>query len=190
MPTQRPFRSQQRPTIVQDFCSRAQSRFSAFFHGDSIVTKERYRTPQVGLKAANTYHPQAHIARNYLRGDSVMARSPTSTRSLIDPISSPVSSSGSPHTEELWHYRGAFFRPVSTLGAAPRVMTDIRGGAQDRDTTWEERPSLTRKPQPKRGCFSAIEDRRVKHKIVGSLVSGSLLVLLLTICKSTRNAAG
>lgn len=172
--------SQQRPTTVEKLCSGAQSRFSAFFHGQSVLTRERYRTAQVGLKAANSYRTREHSERDGLRRAGPVSRSRTSTRSVID---SPISNPGSPHTEELWQYRGAFFRPVSTLGPAPRVTTVIRGGVEDRNTTRHERLLLCRKPKHKRGCFAAIEDRHIKHKIVGSLISGSLLVLFLTICK-------
>ncbi|KAI4128528.1 MAG: hypothetical protein LQ338_002698 [Usnochroma carphineum] len=170
--------SQQRPTTVEKLCSGAQSRFSAFFHGQSVLTRERYRTAQVGLKAANSYRTREHSERDGLRRAGPVSRSRTSTRSVID---SPISNPGSPHTEELWQYRGAFFRPVSTLGPAPRVTTVIRGGVEDRNTTRHERLLLCRKPKHKRGCFAAIEDRHIKHKIVGSLISGSLLVLFLTI---------
>lgn len=179
MPARPPLGSQQRPTLIEDICSRAQSRYSAFFHGDSVLTRERYRMP----KTADPYRPHRHVARGHATRERPTPRSRASTRSLIDPVSSPFSSPGSPHTEELWHYRGAFFRPVSTLASTPRTTTATHNASQDRDATPHERPSLSRKPRQKRGCFSAIQDRQIKHKLIGLLISGALLVLLLTICK-------
>ncbi|KAI4112541.1 MAG: hypothetical protein LQ345_006323 [Seirophora villosa] len=132
-------------------------------------------------KTADPYRPHRHVARGHATRERPTPRSRASTRSLIDPVSSPFSSPGSPHTEELWHYRGAFFRPVSTLASTPRTTTATHNASQDRDTTPHARPSLSRKPRQKRGCFSAIQDRQIKHKLIGLLISGALLVLLLTI---------
>ncbi|KAL8968157.1 MAG: hypothetical protein Q9197_005028 [Variospora fuerteventurae] len=181
MPTRSPFGSQQRPTLIEDFCSRAQSRYSAFFHGDSVLTRERYKIPLITPKTADPYRPHRQDARGNATRESPASRSRTSTRSLIDPVSSPLSSPGSPHTEELWHYRAAFSRPVSTLAPAPRATAVIHDASRDRDATPHGRPSLSRKPRQKRGCFSAIQARQIKHKLIGLLVSGTLLVLLLTI---------
>ncbi|KAL9010369.1 MAG: hypothetical protein Q9173_004693 [Seirophora scorigena] len=132
-------------------------------------------------KTADPRRPHRHVARGHTTRERPTPRSRASTRSLIDPVSSPFSSPGSPHTEELWHYRGAFFRPVSTLVPTPRVTTAVHNASQDRNTTPHERSSLSRKPRQKRGCFSAIQDRQIKHKLIGLLISGALLVILLTI---------
>lgn len=167
--------------MVDNFCSQAQSRFSAFFHGQSVLTRERYRTPQVGLKAASS-RPHVYMAEDSLRRHNPVSRSRTSTRSLIDPVSSPVTSHGTPHTEDIWHYRGACFRPVSTVVDSLRYPLG-RNGVSNVPQIQRERHSRSRKPKKKLGCFSAIEDRQFKHKFIGTLISGTLLILLLTICK-------
>lgn len=182
MPASTPLGGQRRPTLADNLCARAQSRFSAFFHGQSVLVRERYRTPQVGLKAANSYRSQRSMAVGNLRRDGPGSRSRTSTRSLIDPMSSPNSTPGSPHTEQLWHYRGAFFTPVSPLAPSPRYASR-RTGEMNALPTQRASPSRRRKPGKKRGCFSAVEDCQIRRKMIASLISGTLLILLLTICK-------
>ncbi|KAL8637423.1 MAG: hypothetical protein Q9228_005300 [Teloschistes exilis] len=112
--------NQEQPAIVRDLCARAQCRFSAFFHGQSVLTKERYGPPISNSKSSKPYRSRVPVARNEMSRENSAPRSRTSTFSLIDPISSPLRSPRTPHDEELWHYRGAFFRPVSPLCAAPR----------------------------------------------------------------------
>ncbi|KAL9029442.1 MAG: hypothetical protein Q9196_002317 [Gyalolechia fulgens] len=176
-----PTHAHQRPKMVEDFCTRAQARFSAFFHGHSVITKERYGTPHVKTKAMNSYRPRVAVAEDGLRRDGPGSRSRTSTRSLIDPISSPLCSPVSPQTEELWHYRGAFFRPVSTIVPGPRVEAQIDHRSRGSFPAHHEGPSQARKLKEERRCVPTVTDRQIKYKIIGSLISGTLLVLLLTI---------
>lgn len=168
--------------MADGFCARAQSRFSAFFHGQSVLVREIYRTPQVGAKAANSCRPHRPMARGGFRRDGPGTRSHTSTRSLIDPISSPNSSAGSPHPEDFWQYRGAFFTPVSPLAPSPRDASRRTGETNDHPAQ-RARSSRRREPRKKRGCFSAVEDHQIRRKMIASLISGTLLILLLTICE-------
>lgn len=172
---------EQRPTVIQDFCSRAQVRFSAFFHGHSVLTKERYGTPHMTTKVMHSYRPNVAAGEDGLRRDGQVSRSRTSTRSLIDPISSPLGSPGSPQTEELWHHRGALFRPVSTLAPDPRLETQMDHRSRGSFSICQEGPSLVKKSKEERYCLPTVMNRQIRYKIIGSLVSGSLLILLLTI---------
>ncbi|KAL8698830.1 MAG: hypothetical protein Q9224_001671 [Gallowayella concinna] len=174
--------SQQLPGMAQDFCSRAQHRFSAFFHGHSVLTKERYRSPLIQPKAAHISHPIGTPEIVDLRAGGRVSRSRTSTRSLIDPIASPISSPGSPHREELWHYRGAYFRPVPTLAPASRHESRIDYDRQIVAGSRQGGRSLPGKHNHRRGCLSNTKDRRIKSKIIGSVISGILLALFLAIC--------
>lgn len=183
MPTKPPCDGQQRPTMVQEFCNRAQARFSAFFHGHSVLTKERYGMSNNKSETACAYRQHVPIARDGLRRDGPASRSRTSTRSLIDPISSPLSSPGSPRAEELWHYRGAFFRPVSTLAPAPRIETRTDHRQRAHVPIHCQRLSLPRMAKEKRRCLPNVKDRQIKYKIIGSLIFGTLLVLFLTSCE-------
>ena len=176
--------SHQRPTMIQDFCSHAQSRFSAFFHGHSVLTKERYSPPSVSTKAAQPFSSHSAILGDIPRRPGPVSRSRTSTRSLIDPISSPLSSPRTPQIEEPWLYNGVLFRPVATQASTPRLSTQTDQQPPIRSAVHYDRPSLSRKAKEKRRCFPAVKDHRIKQKIIGSLISGTLLVLLLTICKS------
>lgn len=170
--------------MVEDFCTRAQVRFSAFFHGHSVLTRERYATPHVKTEAMHSYRPRVTIAEDGLRRDGPVPRSRTSTRSLIDPISPPMSTPGSPQTEELWHYRGAFYRPVLTPAPDPRVETQIDHRSRGSFPARHEGPSLARNLKEEQRCLPTVTDRHIKYKIIGSLISGTLLVLLLTVCGS------
>ncbi|KAL8805761.1 MAG: hypothetical protein Q9182_001794 [Xanthomendoza sp. 2 TL-2023] len=173
--------SQQLPATAQDFCSRAQHRISPFFHGHSVLTKERYKSPLIRPKAAHPGHSIGTPEVIDLRAGGRVSRSRTSTRSLIDPISSPISSPGSPHREELWHYRGAYFRPVPTLAPAPRHERRIDSHGQTVAGTRQGGPSLPRKHDNRRSCLPNTKDRRIKYKVIGSVISGTLLALFLAI---------
>ncbi|KAL9604256.1 MAG: hypothetical protein Q9219_000654 [cf. Caloplaca sp. 3 TL-2023] len=168
MPARAPHGSQQRPAVVQDFCSRAQARFSSFFHGQSILTKERYGGPCTKPEPRSSHSQNGLIAREGLRRDSPLSRSRTSIRSLIDPISSPQSSPATPQAEQLWHYRGAFFRPVSALAPVPRIETQAthQSWAQAPTSVHCERPALSMKPKRQRHCLPSVKDHRIKHKII------------------------
>ncbi|KAL8783135.1 MAG: hypothetical protein Q9213_004827 [Squamulea squamosa] len=181
MPTLPLYQSQHQPTIAQGFCFRAQQRFSAFFHGHSVLTKERYRSPIVPPKNSDIGPSLGPTEIVDLRTTGRALRSRTSTRSLIDPIASPISSPGSPHTEELWYCRGAYFRPVPTLAPSPRYESQRRSDTPNQTTTRRERPSLPQRQNNKRRCLDNPKDRQIKYKGIGSLISGTLLALFLAI---------
>lgn len=179
----RPPSLQDGPTTVQSFCSRAQSRFSAFFHGSSLLTKERYRSPVIVSKGSESSRRHASIGQFEIGRGGTGSRSRTSIHSLIDPISSPNSGFASPRTEELWHHRGTFFRPVSALSPIPRLAPQVHN-----QTSSVNSHELERRPPPrarirKHHTLSRVGNRQIKNKVIGSLISGTLLVLLLTICK-------
>lgn len=175
--------NQEQPEIIRDLCARAQCRFSAFFHGQSVLTKERYGSPISKPKSSKPCRSRVPVARTEMSRESPAPRSRTSTFSLIDPISSPLRSPRTPHHEELWHYRGAFFRPVSPLCAAPRPTTQETAHSPHLDDETFRRRALAQTRVRKRYGLSAIKDRQIRHKTTGSLISGILLILLLTICE-------
>ena len=169
--------------MAHELCCRTQQRFSAFFHGRSVLTRERYRSPPTASKTC-------HIGRSMgapeivdLRQGGRVSRSRASTRSFIDPVSSPISCSGwPPSDEEIWHHRGAFFRPVPTLAPAPRYDSPTGSPARNPAVARCERPSLRQKRSNKPHCLTSSRDRRIKYKAIGSLISGTLLALFLAIC--------
>ena len=168
--------------------SQAQSRFSAFFHGYSVMTRERWPAHPSNPKARRTHHPRRPNERRELPRTSPVSRSRASTRSLIDPISSPVGSPELRSPQELWRYRGAFFRPVSTLAPSQRefVQTESQRqrGSQYLEFLRSRRTrKITEKKHHRRACFPAVTDPKARVKLFGTLISGSLLILILTICK-------
>lgn len=183
MHTQQPHASQEQPAIIRKLCARAQCRFSAFFHGQSVLTKERYGSPISKSKGFQPCRSRVFVARSETNRHGSAPRSRTSTFSLIDPISSPLSSPTSYHNEESWHYRGTFFRPVPTLRAATRPITQGTTHLSNLDNEPFRGRVPARTRVRKRYALSAIKDRQIKHKTIGSLISGILLILLLTICE-------
>ncbi|KAL8675166.1 MAG: hypothetical protein Q9168_000419 [Polycauliona sp. 1 TL-2023] len=181
MPTTRCHESQPSSTIAQDICSRAQQRFSAFFHGQSVLTRQRYKSPVVTSKTSHIVGSIASAEVVDLRRGHELPRSHQSTQSLIDPISSPISVPGSPPREDLWHYRGASFRPVPTL--APSAGYERTRGSHARISivTRAEQYSFPQHRREKRRHLKSSGFGRVRYKAVGSLVSGTLLALLLAI---------
>lgn len=182
MPTSPLYGSQQLPTRAQHACSRAQQRFSSFFHGQSVLKRARYGSPVLPSKPSYIGHPMGASEVVDFRQGARLPRSRASTRSLIDPISSPISIPGSPPSEELWHYRGAWFRPVPTLAPSPRYENSRGRHAAEPAVSRPERPSFPQHRSNKQRGLASSRDRRIKYKAIGSLVSGTLLALFLAIC--------
>lgn len=166
--------------------SRAQSRFSAFFHGYSVLTKERWPTSPGYSKGRRTHHPRHPGRRQATPQGALNSRSRTSTRSLIDPVSSPQSSTGIRSPQELWQDRGASFRPVTVLATPRRGHAPRDPQRQQRCRSLDILGSRRRglevpEKQHRRICFPTITNQ-LRTKILGSLISGALLVVILTIC--------
>lgn len=166
--------------------SRAQSRFSAFFHGYSVLTKERWPASPGYSKGRRTHHSRHSSRRQETPHGALSSRSRTSTRSLIDPISSPHNSIGTRSPQELWQDRGASFQPVTILatprrGRAPRD-SQRRQRCRSFDIPGSRRRGLeVSEKRHRRICFPTFT-KQLRAKILGSLISGALLVVILTVC--------
>ena len=161
------------------------SRFSAWFHGRSVIGDERsrssHRTPKTWRSREQSVHRDGLASPSNVSG----LRSPSSTRSIIDPTSSP--NIGSDHADRSVLNRINGERP---LVMRARSYTQEQRTIAVEDTRIRTRLALSR-PRKKpgiareRGRYSPrIADRRVKRKAIGCLVSGGLLAIVLTTCKS------
>ena len=164
--------------------SRAQARFSAFFHGRSVITpsfaqqrKPVPTTPQIRTPIYDSYHTRAP-----------RSRSPTSTRSLIDPSASPLSCAESLPSEAFPGFEGArgsedrvYIRPSRV--PEEEQLTAHRVECSRGRRAWH-RPKKVEK-EGRRLCFPGIKNPKIRQKFIGCLVSGSFLVIVLTICASS-----
>lgn len=161
-------------------CSRAQSTFSAFFHGHSVITTSNAHprkddpTAPVRTPIYDRYHT-----------DAARSRSPTSTRSLIDPSSSPLSYAESLPSEALPGFeRGAGRSEMAHIPPSRLPAEDQhpgRAGDLSRHRR-ARRKSKKAEKETRRLCFPGVRNPKIRRKVVGCLISGSLLVTVLTIC--------
>ncbi len=162
--------------------SRAQSRFSAFFHGRSVKTPSSIRT----RKAAPTTPIRTPIFDRY-RTSATRPRSPTSTRSIIDPSSSPLSCAESLPSEAFPGFAGTAGRLDAAFVPPARLLAEGRHLARAVDFSSHRRASRRPKKvekEARRLCFPGIRNLKIRRKVIGCLISGSILVLVLTICTS------
>ena len=162
--------------------SRAQSRFSAFFHGRSVITP----SPIPARKAVPTTPIRTPIFDRY-HTSVPRSRSPTSTRSLIDPSSSPLRCDESLPSEVFPGFERASRRLNTSLIPTSRLPADDRdpartAGYSQHGRAWR-RPKKVEK-EARHLCFPRIRNPRIRRKVIGCLVSGIILVLVLTICTS------
>ena len=165
--------------------SHGHKRFSAWFHGRSVVGSEGSqslrRSPKGRQVNNRSTSPNASMGYSAFSG----IRSPSSTRSIIDPSSSPNigSDSSSPSLFSRTWREGT--RSSDSLTYDGHHNLRASEGTRIRTRLALSRP----KPKPKGNkqqalCFPHIQNRKLKRKVIGCLVSGALLTVVLTTCKS------
>ena len=163
---------------------RKHARLSHFFHGDSTISHWIFgptsQDSQSPCDAPRTPSPEPR--------DSPRLRSPSSTRSIIDPFASPnLGNDVVDHTP-----RGRFWEDVERRVNLPypwihgrvAVIPDERlprSGPKPRRWAWVRPRNSMGKPAS-RTCFPTIGDDRFRKNTIGFMVSGLILVLILTIC--------
>lgn len=162
----------------------ARRRYSSFFHGDSVVT---------GVKKGNSAHTRKasltlqRFSRSRNEEQVPGLRSPTSTRSLIDPISSPISTTRSISPDTFERFRRDSNRPVMAHVRPERASSEpdraerllARSTVRSR-----QRQALLGSSQEKgdRRCLPNIRNPKIRSKLIGFLISGGSLAAMLTIC--------
>lgn len=173
----------------RDPLTQGRLRLSAWFHGHSVIGDNRSRSSR---RAPKSWRTRGHSMSPYEPADSVNIsgiRSPSSTRSIIDPASSPNVGSGLASTSVLNHMNGEQSTSIGGTRYDGERVIGCEGGTRTRTRLALSRPK--RKPRPntqRRHCFPGFKNRKVKKKTIGCLVSGGLLAIILTTCKfSTRS---
>ena len=157
------------------------SHMSAWFHGVSVLgsRNDTEQRPQADRKVSQHHH-SVLTARSRLENYSPGLRSPTSTRSLIDPLQSPINFSR-PLTYDPFMDRppihGSYVHPAFTSPAA------ISHPPKKRRIAYRHhlRPKQDHKA-PRRTCLPYITDPHIRQKTFGTLISGIILIIVLTIC--------
>ena len=157
---------------------------SAWFNGHSVIGDNRSRS---SLLAPKSWRTRGHSTSPYEPADLVNIsgiRSPSSTRSIIDPVSSPNVASGPASPNVLNRMNREEMTSVSGTRYGEERIVGIEGGTRIRTRLALSRTK--RKPTPntqRRQCFPGFKNRKVKRKAIGCLVSGGLLAIILTTCK-------
>ena len=182
-----PSSSRRRPR--RDPLAQGRLRLSAWFHGHSVIGDNRSRSSR---RARKTWRTRGHSMSPCEPADFVNnsgIRSPSSTRSIIDPASSPNVGSGLASTSVLGHMNGEESTSISGTRYDGDRIIGCEGGTRTRTRLALSRPKRKPRPNPqRRHCFPGFKNRKVKRKAIGCLVSGGLLAIILTTCKfSTRS---
>lgn len=166
---------------------RSGNRFSALFHGTSVLTDRTGRPSQQGRKpfrdGLEAVLPRLDMSHLNTSAPS-QQRSPASTRSLIDPSSTPASSA----------------RPfsVATFDQSPRI-TPLSAQAHllsprtedlwpepliRRKTVKRTRPAPRWRPRHSSGlaCFPFMRKRGMRGRVFYCILSGLILAITLIIC--------
>ena len=159
------------------------SRLSAWLHGESVMNGEyRGRRAQNDRLASEEDTEALPTSRYHFENCTPAVRSPSSTRSVIDPIQSPINfsrplrSDGSRSCSDIQeHYvHPAFGSPV--LIEPPKERKRGRGRRQ---------PAKHSINAPRPTFFNS-QDPQVRRKSIGTLISGAFLIIVLTTCNPPR----
>ena len=164
--------------------SQASSRFSAWFHGRSIMGCDHSRGHLHGPKAWHTRGRSELSDPRTALGHRSSDRSPSSTRSIIDPTSSPNIGSERGQPDCLGRNGQNALLPIAGMRYEPEGMTGVSGRTRIRTRLALSRPTKRRTSTKRgQGCFSTIKSSKIKRKIIGTLLSGITLAVILSTCE-------
>ena len=186
---------------VSDPRLRVHRPFSSFFSGTSTVSSRSDSTRQSVPKPSDDGPPR--LPRLNLSPMSTAAptlRSPSSTRSIIDPASSPITSARrisaisfrenpllldfiAPPQARVLDYGGNM--PVNLEDRVQRNTSGASRTSRARDHLRQRgrRPRWIPKRSRGKVWFPAMENTAVRTKVFHCIVSGSLLAMILITCK-------
>lgn len=159
-------------------------RYSSFFHGDSVVTRVQ-KTNSAQTRKPGIFPQRSSRIQNEQQAPGL--RSPTSTRSLIDPSSSPMSTTRSVSPAIFERFRRdsirpamAHLRPERTSGGLDRAERHLPRAIvrSHRRQHWSGQVH----EKGKRRCLPNIRNPKIRSKLIGFLISGGGLAAMLTIC--------
>lgn len=177
---------------------RAHRPFSGFFNGRSVVGSQRSSTHRFGSKPPSNRSSRrfSPLRLSQLNLSLPTARSPSSTRSMIDPSASLSTSARS--------MSAVSFTSASPLASPAQARVLDYGGNMpismdptlQRDMSQASRPSLSERqrrrprraprwvPRHSKGqvWFPAMESSAVRTKVFHTIVSGAILGIVLIVC--------
>ncbi len=155
------------------------SRLSAWIHGFSVVHDERGRPPTHNRKTSqtNTYC-YSRTPRRKSRDRVTGLRPVNSTRGVIDPVHSPSHS-----TFPVLARSQQGEHPSAYDGYQTRPLTDIRHPpSQTRHRRTRTKQVRKKGQQP---FLVNTSDPKIRWKIIGCLLFGTILAILLTTCTTS-----
>lgn len=163
--------------------SHPSSRFSTWFHGRSVVGSERSHSLVPAPKALRTRGRSESPEHRTALGPRSDHRSPSSTRSIIDPTSSPNIGTEPAQSNAFDRSSTSLLSPIAGTRYEVEEVFGVSGLTRVRARVALSRPKKkTSLKMQGRGCFPGVEDRRIKRKIIGTLVSGIALCVMLITC--------
>ena len=186
------------------------SHLSAWLHGDSTVVRHHLdsKSKPTGMRKAMhtrsvTAPVQRHRGGDLESGPVPLHRSRASTNSILNitdssnpAIRRPASTSNCHPPRSRYNsshpaFAGGAMPP--SAGTAVPAPTRASGATCLHQHRPQKFPSATyekqllqqrqHQHQPRPMCFPGITDRKIRQKSIGTLVSGTLLTLVLTICE-------
>ena len=152
------------------------SRLSGWLHRSSVLGSDT--RPSAHTKS--TSHTSTYCFAAAEGGHQHHApgiRSYPSTRGLIDPVHSPTYGPRQP-THGFDSRRDAYLERLrAEMGSPPREHRSKRRHRQRSKRTPAKSGRL---------CFPQIKDLKMRQKIIGCLIFGTLLTIVLTTCKSSH----
>ena len=173
------------------------SHLSAFLHGESTMNGGRSGNRQRGTQGVSR-RATAPVSEAPLDSfDSYYGpdlRPRASTLSVIDPVHSPnPASRGHDQSTMFYQYPREPSDPRTQLPGYSQAA--VPGRRREKRCRWERKPvgkhhhrkkstpTDWEKEGPKPMLFPKVQDRRVRQKSMGTLISGTLLTVILTTCK-------
>lgn len=186
------------------------SHLSAWLHGDSTVVRHHLdsKSKPTGMRKAKhtrsvTAPVQRHRGGDLESGPVPLQRSRASTNSILNITDSSNPAMRRPASTSDRHPPRSRYNsshPAFVGGAMPPFAgTAVLAPTQASDATYihqyrpQRFPSAAYEKQqlqehrhqhrPRPMCFPGITDRKIRQKSIGTLVSGTLLTVVLTICE-------
>lgn len=158
----------------------AGSHLSTWFHGESVMDRhDRCRRGRSGGPASEKDLEALPTSQVHLEAYTSGLRSPSSTRSIIDPVQSPVNFSRPLHSD------GSLgFNDNQESYTHPAFGSPILIEPPKKRKRGHHGRALKKSRKAPRHTFFHSQDPQVRRKSIGTLVAGTLLVIVLTTCKS------
>ena len=162
------------------------SRLSAWLHGESVMDRDSEGQQAHGAQHMSEKDVESMpTARHHFENYSPAHRSPASPHCMVDPLGSPINFSR-PITHDLFvdihHQHDSYVHPAF---ASPAIMESPKNQAKAHN----QRPTAKHNLKATAPAFFHSKDPRIRRKSIGTLVSGTLLIIVLTTCKTPLQIA-